>query len=70
MRRDLDELAAEGKLRRVHGGAVAIDERLSELHFDVKAVEAAEEAGFCPLLDEFISVCAYVALADAFYKFF
>jgi DeoR/GlpR family transcriptional regulator of sugar metabolism len=43
VRRDLDELAAEGKLRRVHGGAVAIDERPSELHFDVKAVEAAEE---------------------------
>jgi DeoR/GlpR family transcriptional regulator of sugar metabolism len=43
VRRDLDELAAEGKLRRVHGGAVAIDERPSEPHFDVKAVEAAEE---------------------------
>ena len=43
VRRDLDELAAEGKLRRVHGGAVAMDERPSEPHFDVKAVEAAEE---------------------------
>jgi DeoR/GlpR family transcriptional regulator of sugar metabolism len=43
VRRDLDELAAEGKVRRVHGGAVAMDERPSERHFDVKAVEAAEE---------------------------
>jgi len=43
VRRDLDELAAEGKVRRVHGGAVAIVERPNEPHFDVKAVEAAEE---------------------------
>ncbi|HEY5496410.1 MAG TPA: DeoR/GlpR family DNA-binding transcription regulator, partial [Candidatus Limnocylindrales bacterium] len=43
VRRDLDALAMEGRLRRVHGGAVALDERPSELHFDVKAVEAAEE---------------------------
>jgi DeoR/GlpR family transcriptional regulator of sugar metabolism len=43
VRRDLDELAAEGRLRRVHGGAVAIDERPSELHFDAKAAEAAGE---------------------------
>lgn len=43
VRRDLDELAAEGRLRRVHGGAVAIDERPSEQHFDLKAAEAAEE---------------------------
>ena len=43
VRRDLDELAAEGRLRRVHGGAVALDERPSELHFDAKAVEAASE---------------------------
>lgn len=43
VRRDLDALAMEGRLRRVHGGAVALDERPSELRFDVKAVEAAEE---------------------------
>ena len=43
VRRDLDELAAEGKVRRVHGGVVAIADRPNEPHFDVKAVEAAEE---------------------------
>ena len=43
VRRDLDELAAEGRLRRVHGGAVAIDERAGEPHFDAKAAEAAGE---------------------------
>ncbi len=43
VRRDLDALAMEGRLRRVHGGAVALDERPSELHFDVKAVEAGAE---------------------------
>jgi DeoR family fructose operon transcriptional repressor len=43
IRRDLDELARSGRLRRVHGGAVAIDERPSELHFDAKAAEAAAE---------------------------
>ena len=43
VRRDLDELAAEGRLRRVHGGAVAVDDRPSEQHFDLKAVEAAAE---------------------------
>jgi DeoR family transcriptional regulator, fructose operon transcriptional repressor len=42
VRRDLDELAAQGLLRRAHGGAVAI-ERTSEPHFEVKAAEAAEE---------------------------
>lgn len=43
VRRDLDELAAAGTVRRVHGGAVAVGERPSEPHFDVKAVEAAAE---------------------------
>lgn len=42
VRRDLDELAAQGALRRVHGGAVAL-ERSSEPHFEIKAAEAAEE---------------------------
>lgn len=45
IRRDLDALATEGRLRRVHGGAVAIDERPNELHFDLKAVEAESEKG-------------------------
>ncbi len=43
VRRDLDALAADGRLRRVHGGAVAIDGRLDEPHFDVKAAVAAAE---------------------------
>jgi DeoR family fructose operon transcriptional repressor len=43
VRRDLNALAAAGRLRRVHGGAVAIDQRLDEPHFDVKAAAAAEE---------------------------
>jgi DeoR/GlpR family transcriptional regulator of sugar metabolism len=43
IRRDLTALAAAGRLRRVHGGAVAIDQRLDEPHFDVKAAAAAPE---------------------------
>lgn len=43
IRRDLDELEAEGRVRRIHGGVLAIDERPVEPHFDVKAAEAAEE---------------------------
>ena len=43
VRRDLDELASTGRLRRVHGGAVAVDERPSEPGFEVKAGEAAQE---------------------------
>ena len=42
IRRDLDELAGAGALRRVHGGAVSIDERLVEARFDAKAAEHAE----------------------------
>lgn len=42
VRRDLDELAAQGLVRRVHGGAVAPD-TASEPRFDVKAAEAAQE---------------------------
>ena len=41
VRRDLNELATRGRLRRVHGGAVAADGRLDEPHFDVKAEAAA-----------------------------
>jgi DeoR/GlpR family transcriptional regulator of sugar metabolism len=43
IRRDLDELESEGRVRRVHGGVVAVDERPGEPHFEVKAAEAAEE---------------------------
>ena len=43
VRRDLNALAAAGRLRRVHGGAVAADQRLDEPHFDDKAAAAAEE---------------------------
>lgn len=44
VRRDLNALATHGRVRRVHGGAVALDQRLDEPHFDVKAaVNAAEK---------------------------
>ncbi len=43
VRRDLNALAAIGRLRRVHGGAVAIDARLDEPHFEAKAATAAAE---------------------------
>ncbi len=43
VRRDLNALAALGRLRRVHGGAVALDARLDEPHFEVKAASAAAE---------------------------
>ena len=43
VRRDLNELAAVGRLRRVHGGAVAVDGRLDEPLFDVKAKAAAAQ---------------------------
>jgi DeoR/GlpR family transcriptional regulator of sugar metabolism len=43
VRRDLNALAAAGRLRRVHGGAIAVDERLDEPHFDVKAAAFAEQ---------------------------
>jgi DeoR/GlpR family transcriptional regulator of sugar metabolism len=42
VRRDLDELASQGLLHRVHGGAVAT-ERPPEPHFEIKAAEAAQE---------------------------
>ena len=43
VRRDLNALAAAGRLRRVHGGAVAADGRLDEPHFDEKATAAVAE---------------------------
>jgi DeoR/GlpR family transcriptional regulator of sugar metabolism len=43
VRRDLNELAAGGRLRRVHGGAVAVDQRVDEPHFDVKAGVASDQ---------------------------
>ncbi len=43
VRRDLNELSAEGHVRRVHGGVVAVNEGHAEPHFEVKAAEAAEE---------------------------
>jgi DeoR family fructose operon transcriptional repressor len=41
VRRDLNAVSAAGRLRRVHGGAVATDQRIDEPHFDVKAGTAA-----------------------------
>jgi DeoR family transcriptional regulator, fructose operon transcriptional repressor len=43
IRRDLDELEAQGSLRRVHGGAVSTDERPVERRFDAKAEAHAQE---------------------------
>lgn len=43
VRRDLSELASDGRLRRVHGGAVAVTGRLDEPHFDVKAMASAAQ---------------------------
>jgi DeoR/GlpR family transcriptional regulator of sugar metabolism len=43
IRRDLDELEDSGALRRVHGGAVTVDDRRVEAHFDTKAAEHADE---------------------------
>jgi DeoR/GlpR family transcriptional regulator of sugar metabolism len=41
VRRDLNELASHGRVRRVHGGVVAVDQRLDEPQFDVKAASNA-----------------------------
>ncbi|CAN5785165.1 DeoR/GlpR family DNA-binding transcription regulator [soil metagenome] len=43
VRRDLDELQENGVLRRVHGGAVAVDKRRVEGRFEAKAGAHAEE---------------------------
>jgi DeoR/GlpR family transcriptional regulator of sugar metabolism len=42
-RRDLDELEAEGLVRRVHGGVVAVNVGAAEPHFEIKAAEATAE---------------------------
>jgi len=45
VRRDLDAISPAGRLRRVHGGVVATDQRLDEPQFYVKAgARAAEKA--------------------------
>lgn len=41
IRRDLDELQASGHLRRVHGGAVAVDARPVERRFEAKVASHA-----------------------------
>ncbi len=43
VRRDLDELEGRGALRRVHGGAVAVDARPIEARFEAKAAKHAAE---------------------------
>jgi DeoR family fructose operon transcriptional repressor len=43
IRRDLDELAGTGELRRVHGGAVSLDAHPIEARFEAKAAEHAAE---------------------------
>lgn len=43
VRRDLEELAGLGQLRRVHGGAVALESRLEEPPFEDKAGLAARQ---------------------------
>jgi DeoR/GlpR family transcriptional regulator of sugar metabolism len=43
VRRDLQAIGASARLRRVHGGVVAADQRLDEPQFDVKAGSAAAE---------------------------
>lgn len=43
IRRDLDQLESLGEIRRVHGGAVAVESRLEEPLFDAKTSIAARE---------------------------
>ena len=43
IRRDLDELAEGGALRRVHGGAVSVDDRVIEARFEAKAATQLPE---------------------------
>ena len=50
IRRDLDELEGAGTLRRVHGGAVSVDQRPVEARFDAKAEVRATEKRSAPRL--------------------
>lgn len=43
IRRDLESLEQQGRVRRVHGGAVRIDSRLDELIFEDKTTVATRE---------------------------
>lgn len=55
IRRDLEELEHLGVLRRVHGGAVAIESNLDEPLFDDKtSVAAAEKEGIAEMALRFI----------------
>jgi DeoR/GlpR family transcriptional regulator of sugar metabolism len=43
VRRDLEQLEGSGRIRRVHGGAVAVQTRLAEPQFDDKTAIAARQ---------------------------
>ena len=43
VRRDLEVLEEEGRIRRVHGGAMSLESRLEEVVFDAKAGMASRE---------------------------
>ena len=43
VRRDLEQMEQQGRLRRVHGGAVAVQSRMEEPLFDDKAAIAAKQ---------------------------
>lgn len=55
VRRDLAQLEARGRLRRVHGGAVSVESRLDEPLFDDKTgVRAAEKHRIAELAETFV----------------
>jgi len=43
IRRDLDQLAAKGALKRTHGGAMAVEHKTDELNFVVRDTRQADE---------------------------
>ena len=43
IRRDLEVLEEQGKVRRVHGGAVSTESRLEESVFDDKTTQSSKE---------------------------
>src|SRR3970282_1182772 len=49
VRRDLNAVSAAGRLRRVHGGAVATDQRIDEAHFEGEGGRATARAIVGPL---------------------